>query len=341
MCPIGELVFRTGERKSCTLERSSIFEIMQHGGFMSTDDRRIVRFLNQKYASAWVGKLYPAGVNFRLDYYFRFGLLSQYQESKAIEGDSEEARITIAGKGTSHLANDALVSCWSVWPEDAAGNNPWEYFDCATFKDKGVAIVSTVSQVLKIVEDLKTFLVAIYDSKQKINFISCHGDVIYYDPTAGTQNIPPMFPKNIRYHMLNKRSYRLMGNDKHDYSKENEYRFALIISPVRFLTESTDFFIDANKIIRPDYTISREKPKNSHYIDGIYYNNPVDNHISELIQQAQILKIPIINANQILSHQNLQELKMHQSSDNEFPTDSIEKLRKAQELCGQSGEQKI
>ena len=73
-----------------------------------SEDTRIIRFIDAKYAQDWVGTYSPIMQKGELSYNFRFGLLSDYRKSEGLEGDCEEATINLAGLGKSGICNDAL-----------------------------------------------------------------------------------------------------------------------------------------------------------------------------------------------------------------------------------------
>lgn len=239
------------------------------------DDTKLVRFLDLNGAEKSIGII----DHDEIECTFHFGLLSHYKTLESNAGDAKEGSTSIRLPngivGSETTANNALISCWSIWNKN---HNPWISFkDSAFAKDeKNVCvIVSTLGNVKNIFQQIiEINKLLLGENFSQIVLASDHDRVRYYPREIGvnyehwfdiTDPIKHGLGAKTKHNIFHKRD---SNQNRQRYDAENEYRFAMILGHRYFFGCDSRIGINAQDAILRDYLLTLRD--DSHYIEKVY-----------------------------------------------------------------------
>lgn len=242
------------------------------------DDTKLVRFLDLYGAEKTIGTIDHGEINCT----FHFGRLSHYQILETNAGDAKEGSTAInLGNGvigTDTTANDALVSCWSIWDGQ---DDPWQAFANSSFTQNPeniCAVVSTVGKVRRLFEQINEINQKLLgENVHQIVLRSEHRSVSYYPHVSGVdrkywEEITDIAKYGIAARTIHNIFHKRDCNDKGQrYDAEREYRFAMVMGIRHFFGSDTNIALPADDVLLRDYSLILRN--GSHYIEEVYLRN--------------------------------------------------------------------
>jgi hypothetical protein len=243
------------------------------------DDTKLVRFLNMNGAGKSVGLRNHGDIECT----FHYGLLHDYQIIETNAGDAKEGSTVInLGNGiigSDTTANNALVSCWSIWDEK---NNPWISLRESSFAndpDNICVIVSTVGKVRSIVQQtIEINQLLLGENFPSIVLHHTDGAIIYYPRDSGVSHKYWKEVTDTKYGIQARTTHNIFHKRDNDgkgknYSAEREYRYALILGGGRsFFGSNKNIVLNAQDAILRDYPLTLRD--GTHYIEKVYLRVP-------------------------------------------------------------------
>ncbi|HAT6935950.1 TPA: hypothetical protein JAN57_03255 [Legionella pneumophila] len=207
--------------------------------------------------------------------------LSYYQNCEdPSRVDKNEAQTAVNVRGvrcTVHACNRALVSCWSMIGEDFDPHITLTQSKFLKDKDDSFIIISTVGKVKKIIQEFVDIIRSVrFHYGQGDESIShglmanvvC-GKVCYY-PEQGI-DIAVWEEKTDSNYGIDMPIIQGVFHKEQGYSEEREFRFAILPSKTRIVSESRMCSMDTMSLLQrgmiyPKLIVKKEW----HYIDTIY-----------------------------------------------------------------------
>jgi hypothetical protein len=192
---------------------------------------KIVRFLKLADAKRVLSEYSTFALNSSL-YYRQLGW-----ESNDEIGDKNENEVAFeTSKHRYELLAATLLSCWTELDGDAVPPAEWELF---SDRKNGIAIVSTVESVNRLLRNLGRKVLGLRDEGMKWGWNFEHAKVIYYD---GLSDRPEFDPRDAWKWKLDR------------YATQREYRFAFLAGATRMHLQTIVFQVkDAGSYIEKIY----------------------------------------------------------------------------------------
>lgn len=244
----------------------------------TNNNTKLVRFLSINSAEKSIG-LTDSG---SIECIFHYGLLHHYQVSETNAGDTEEGSTSInLGNGiivSESTADNALISCWSIWDEK---NAPWISLGESSFANDPsniCVIVSTVGKVRAIVQQTIEINQQLFgDNFPALVHHYTDAAVTYYPKDKGVNH---EYWKEITdakhgitartiHNIFHKRDRNEKGQK---YSAEREYRYAMILGDRSFFGSNKNIALNAQNAILRDYPLTLRD--GTHYIEKVYLRVP-------------------------------------------------------------------